>query len=320
MVYWGGTAGCGLTVPPFTTAWTPSWESAYAGQALVSMWPSVNASTSIPNFLYELKDLKGLQRSCLRILRLVNPRGCANLRDYIAKVSRGWAEFHLSKEFGIKPFVSDLRRIASSLKVARAETRRLSIGEGKVLTSHFTKVLTDPAKLAGEYNWFLASHSCKRLLTVEYDKSMYHATMKYHYSLGDFTRRNLDKLVLLDTLGINLNPKIIWDMLPWSFAVDWILGVGTFLDQFKIQAVQPTVVVDDFCHSVKTRRVITRSNQLQWEPTYIEKTKPAVIYEEIQSSYKRRRYIPSFYSALQLSGLSRREITLSAALALTRKK
>lgn len=42
-----------------------------------------------------------------------------------------------------------------------------------------------------------------------------------------------DILALFDVLGFHPSPSVIWDLIPLSFAVDWVLPVGDTLDALK---------------------------------------------------------------------------------------
>lgn len=39
--------------------------------------------------------------------------------------------------------------------------------------------------------------------------------------------------VLLDSLGFELNPRILWDAIPFTFILDWFFGIGSWLESHK---------------------------------------------------------------------------------------
>jgi hypothetical protein len=85
--------------------------------------------------------------------------------------------------------------------------------------------------------------------------------MKYTYELTDSlgNRINLHDTDLLkmgawlDSLGINMNPEIIWDLIPFSFVVDWFIKVGDWLEGFKVNHLNSSVTILDMCYSIKTQ-------------------------------------------------------------------
>lgn len=56
---------------------------------------------------------------------------------------------------------------------------------------------------------------------------------------------------LMDSLGVNLNPGILWDATRLSFVVDWFLNVGRFLDRLQVPNISPSVSVIACYHTVK---------------------------------------------------------------------
>lgn len=44
---------------------------------------------------------------------------------------------------------------------------------------------------------------------------------------------DLDILSLYDFIGFHPSPKLIWDLVPLSFAVDWVLPIGNMLDRIS---------------------------------------------------------------------------------------
>jgi hypothetical protein len=55
----------------------------------------------------------------------------------------------------------------------------------------------------------------------------------------------------LDNLGVRLDPAIVWNAIPFSFVVDWVVDVSGFLGSFARDNYPINVVVHDFCHSYK---------------------------------------------------------------------
>jgi hypothetical protein len=55
----------------------------------------------------------------------------------------------------------------------------------------------------------------------------------------------------LDTLGVRLDPGIVWDAIPFSFVVDWVVDVSAFLHSFARNNYPIRVVDGGFVHSYK---------------------------------------------------------------------
>lgn len=340
-VYEHGIAGRSEfgSLQDFAVPWAPTWEADFSSLALRTMWPGTQSKApSLANFLLELGDVKHLvslarkiRKTFTRVPQLVRafgrPRNRGDLLRLLRQVERSIdptliaAEAHLAVEFGIKPFVADCRRIYVALQGVEDEVRRIRANTGKRLTSHYQWSIPVPAvsNIAtldvyhGVYNQWRITRQVKNTLAE------YHATMEYSYELKPGLTGDLFIDVALDRLGLNLNPAIPWNAYPWTFVVDWVCRIGDFLDQFQIRNIRPIVTILGFCHSVKyvrTTELLLQQNT--WDNSFVQPV--ALVARETQSSYLRKPYVPSYYSALQLSGISTREFALSASLTRVRKR
>lgn len=330
----GGTGWFGSLPPSFSSAISATWQSYYSAKALQVMWPRVQSDVSTPNFLLELREVKLIPRQVLRILGQFRSLTTV-VRLALAAISGGVGsqpdkvyKKHLNglkaasgavllSEFGVRPLVSDLSSLGKVLRSARIEANRLRENCGKTLKSHARFWVPVPGTTTATYDEakpYCSTYRRKR--TVTWTKSWYSATLEYSYELPPNVRANLDTLVLLDTLGVNLNPRIVWDAIPWSFAIDWIVKVGQFLDQFSVQLSRPVLTIHRFCHSYEAKREIVRTCTIN---PYLASNLETEVAREDEEYYLRTPYRPAYYSALQLSGISTREFVLAGALALSRK-
>jgi hypothetical protein len=121
---------------------------------------------------------------------------------------------------------------------------------------------------------------------------------------------------MLDILGVRGDISIIWNAIPFTFIVDWFVGVQNFLESFAVDNLQFRVKILDFCSSVKISseaRVSCWHYDDQSGANQIHHPKQ-LIMEGRAKYYERRVTLPNIHQALNLSGLSGREAFLSAAL------
>jgi len=231
------------------------------------------------------------------------------------------AEAHLTSEFAIKPFLKDCKRIYYAIRDIDAEVERLKNNVGKRLTSHYSTELSESILRTDrtlDLTWLHASnlYRIERKATVL--ANTYHATMEYSYELSQKDLPMLKTYVALDRLGIRLDPSIPWNAYPWTFAVDWVVRVGDFLEQFSYRNIRPIVTIHGFCHSVK-RHVVTEM-LIQQNPGSVAANPIQTVASEDEQTYVRRPYFPNYYSAIQLSGVNVREFLLAASLVRVRKR
>lgn len=203
-----------------------------AGDLIDEAWQRARpdfTELSLPNFLFELGDVR-------KIFQVWNAR---------KSVAKNVAGAHLNYAFGIKPTLGDISTALSSLialgdrlaqirqRVNRVETRRVTLNEEVINTS-------------GQFNYQSASiHPVNWTLSVS-RKTEAHFKFKYK-AIPAMSQAEEKIRLFLDTLGFELNPRIIWEAIPFSFIVDWFLNVGNFLDSLKIDALEIPIELVDSC-------------------------------------------------------------------------
>jgi len=129
----------------------------------------------------------------------------------------------------------------------------------------------------------------------------------------------------LDALGLGRNPiKDLWELVPWSFVFDWVVGIGPALSRFDSPLLQPSVAVHRFCYSTTINREILVDFSVGAR-TGTEYSNcdggPAGRYVTVlESAYKRIIVNPvHVIQTINTSGLSRKEAILASALLLSRR-
>jgi len=316
-------------------------------RSLRSMLPLVKDELSLVNSIIELKDFKSLPAT----LRSMSSTVTSMLSKLNWKYMPGWtlkrmtrtsADAYLQTSFNILPLLSDIRGIYTALTKIRAEINALVAGQGYTQRKHFRATLTVPdpyTKTRGYTSPLpLGSHppyeyGCDvpcgiTSITDRYvytDVSTFHAEIEYNYNFTQYQVEHAQLFGLLDALGVNLNPAIIWNAIPWSFVVDWVLGVSRWLNDRRILNMEPQINIHNYLWSYTARRRILMYRTVKTPSIYhdiggVESvTTPGVpMPVTTESAYKRVVELPSSGS-ITSSGLSLKEFSLGAALVIVRK-
>jgi hypothetical protein len=294
--------------------------------ALSTVLPGIKAELSLINSLIELKDFSSLPKTIAKVAHVLEeiPPLYKRLRD-ITKTS---ADGYLQAKFNILPLLSDISGIHAALSSAEKRIAALVAGAGKPRTRHWTKSISErpdpqpeitPDYLAFNRAGCLTMFRFER--TVKSEPSIFHVQIQYNYLFTEYQTVHAQLLGLLDAFGVNLNPSIIWNALPWSFVVDWVFGVGRFLDNLKVRNLEPQINIRRYLWSIRRERRIW-TNRI-WNPIYPEEfpiagsAMPCPMTLEV--GYRRQVKSPSI-SSIALSGLNPNEISLGAALVISRKR
>jgi len=150
--------------------------------------------------------------------------------------------------------------------------------------------------------------------------TVFHAQVRYTYEYNEFQRKHASGLALLDSLGVKLDATIIWNAIPWSFVVDWFIGVGRWLsDNASLGGMDPSVRILRYCYSVNRVREIHAGVNL-WESRGGYNNRSSVAFPVITESAYTRQVVKPSKVWLTTSGLSPTEFSLGVALLLTRKR
>jgi len=293
-------------------------------RALASMTPGISPAKNVSalNSLYELKDVTTLRGTYQRIrdaFRLNQPvlRALLEMRknpaSTLRKLLRAGADSYLQAEFNVLPLLSDIAAVRQAISDTRNQLRELIKRAGSRQKRHHKVPLSDfyVNNISQGYDNLAAGYRRRKNLwsrTVTYTKREFNITLEYAYKLPDWVSEDSLLQAFEDRIGANLNPRIIWNAIPWSFTVDWVLGIGQWLDQFKIRSIEPLLSIASACYSITVTRVVTTTNGWDSADPCMEVTEEAYT----------RQLVPSLYNSLVASGLSPKELSLTGALAATR--
>lgn len=308
--------------------------------SLQTMLPLIRPQLSGINSVLELKDFKSVKGTIRNIIKL--PKGLlrkARFFKNILDVLRVAADVYLQKKFNIDPLISDVHGVYRALADTERRINGFISRMGKLQTSHYKKVVPEfTGTQEVEYNKAVGGFRHEGGLTdvnsystadnertVIYGASEFHAQIQYNYIYTAYQLEHARVLALLDAFGVNLNPAIVWNAIPWSFVVDWLVDVGQWLGTQRLGNMDPKINITQYLWSIRRSRRIYVTSKVTSAIYYpgtglTDKYPPNGITHPVvnETSYRRQAGLPSA-SSLTTSGLSSTEFTLGAALVISRK-
>lgn len=291
--------------------------------SMQTMMPLIKSELSLVNSLLELRELKSLPNTVRNAVAAINrlPVHIRRVRKTLALALRGNANGYLQYKFNLLPLLSDISGIRTALSRLDRQLNDLISRAGRPQNKHFAYNWDEYPSVQDETSDFLYEGRelrLKRLAT--HSSSTFHAQIQYNYNYTGYQIANAQLLGLLDSFGVNFNPSIIWNAIPWSFVVDWVAGVGRFLDQFKTMNMEPKINIHRYLWSIKRSRdiLVTRSFSAREcaNVSFGESTNLPAVREE---SYRRQVEQPTV-SQITIGGVSSQELTLGAALVIARRR
>lgn len=307
-----------------------------ANHAVTTMKPSFKAGNSLINFLIEMKDFKGVAKAIWN--RIGSPhKGFGEILDQIrgfksadspmSKLAKG----HLSYAFAWRPFYEDCVSLFNTLSKFRTRykeiVRRANIPQQSYYGTNIqepnpTSVLANSGTVRPG-SWF-AGLNAEWYWAVNETRDRpirYSATMRFKYPLPDVLGTSWGEFfALMDSLGVNSNPAIIWNAIPFSFLIDWFIGIGRLLDGLRVDNVVFQTEIMDFCHSAKSIITLDASAQARNYNTHYPLGQGVSLGKVIASRYVRRVGIPPALFTMTTSGLNIREFLLGGSLLKSRRR
>jgi hypothetical protein len=298
--------------------------------SLASMLPVIKAELSIVNSIIELKDFESLPKTLKKIEEVTRkiPRTLRTLRQFFA----GAADGYLQAKFNLLPLLSDISGIRTALSRTERRINDFITRSGRVQHRHYNRALTelvptvDTAYGAAPSGTISSPDLAESVVYQRYtypDPTIFHAEIEYNYNYTRYQLEHARILALYDALGFNLNPAIIWNAIPWSFVIDWVLGVSQWLSTQRIGFMDPKINILRYLWSVKRSRRIVVQRQVS-VPAYVDGPYSVAsgwvpLPTVRETAYSRVVGLPSEHSILT-SGLNASEFSLAAALVIARKR
>lgn len=307
----------------------PKTVDTLIGEALRSIIPGIRPELSLINSLVELKDFVTLKQTLTKLRQSYkslfdmnkNKWGRRNLKSII----RSGSDIGLQTSFNVLPLLSDIRAIARAVSLTRKRVERLLADEGKDKVRHYVKELnTESYEYQQVQDDYQGQYLDGTVETTRYSRMSapkFVLSLRYSYRLAPWERENALFLGFQDALGINYAPSIIWNAIPWSFVVDWVIGISDWLSQFTIRQIKPQLAISACCVSTKYLRT-TSIQRVVGKGGQIVPGQPVTMIIVDEEGYVRTPLTgpESFVNPLKTSGLSLKEVALTGALAGSRLK
>lgn len=311
----------------------PKAKAAIAALKNSSQWRSLMVSPSGYSLSRLIRETtRQIANSTVDLVTLVPrvARKGASKKQVLAQLAsdqrKRAAGLFLQWKFAISPLISDILGVYTALSSYQRRLNELIAKTGRPQRRHFSfrwQEFPDTIDERDNTQWFpYPPHgglipksryvSFRRVIT---EPTTFHAEIEYNIVFSQYQLANAQVLGLLDSLGVNLNPRIVWAAIPWSFVIDWVAGVGRWLDQFAIDNMKPQINIRNYLSSVlRKRRIITSHICENWLDVQRDRQTVALPMV-VETAYRRWVHIPSS-SSIQTSGLNSMEFTLGAALVL----
>lgn len=238
-------------------------------------------------------------------------------------------EEYLNVEFGWKPLLSDIRKFSYAVQHANAVLTQYERDAGKVVRRKFRFPIqrTTDTLVSGINNtvYYAPSQSTledgsgggKYVRTRETVRDQWFSgAFTYHLPTGSDSRSAMERHALESKklFGFSLTPETLWNLSPWSWAVDWFANTGDVLHNISAMATDGLVMRYGYImeHTVVRDTYTLEKTGLRDQNV---RCSPITLVTET----KVRRKANPFGFGVSWNGLSPRQLAITAALGITRR-
>jgi hypothetical protein len=238
---------------------------------------------------------------------------------------------YLNVEFGWKPFINDLQKTAKSLLRAQSILDQYEKDSGKLVRRRYefpverdsgivtvrnnTSPWISPDAL--DYDWpnaskgkVIRSHSVTKRRWFS-GAFTYYVPPAYTGSLRTDVARQVIQARKL--LGLSLTPDVVWNLFPWSWAVDWFTNTSDVLQNWTDWAIDNQVLA----YGYMMEHSISKYTYTFDGPTgFIAGGRPGVVRSTTE--VKQRTQATPYGFGLTIGDFSPRQLAIVAALGLSR--
>lgn len=300
--------------------------------------PAITSDMSLLVTLAEIKDVWSLlaepKALADQILHLIGRKRAGQLSlldlvrdtDFLAWLAKKLPEGYLFDKFGYEQTKRDLCTLGSFFITLDSAVNEI-LSQTGTNTRHYSCPLfkghgSDTSVFFQNEDWIMQRQwyttlTRKFVVTIKYTSELVDAFGKPI----DVNDRGLVTLELAkEKLGLNANPAVVWDLIPFSFVVDYFVRIGDWLDRFKLSNIKLTYGVQDACYSVR-REITTQGLTRRWtaigDGYYTHPDDPysardkyigGITFNYRSVDYTRTRFLPTFR---MLSGYRDPEISTS---------
>lgn len=277
-----------------------------------------NPTASVGQFVAELRQVPTLPG-----------RLFAQLKNF-----RSLGSEYLNVQFGWKPFVNDVKKMYETYKNIDAKLARIASENGKGIrkranltdetnvTMHEEQHNVPFARCSPVPAIFGSGRTTYSETTTTTVKSWYSA--RYRYWIPDVGSSQWTKRATRALYGVNPTPELLWEILPWSWLIDYFSNVGDVMSNASANAVDNLTM--DYSYVMKRTKIVTQVHvKTTWEANENILAKIGASSADLHATHTvevklRQGGLNPYGIGADFGGLSGYQLSILAALGISRQR
>jgi len=339
--YWDGQTVNINHVTTFPSTFT------YAGPVFAKGIAVGENSIEFPSIPIDL-EAKMLQRGATAIARTIPTNPVAGAAQFLGELrerlpalpgrelirSKGdssrLADEYLNLEFGLKPLIGDLQKFGEAVRTSNKVLEQLRRDAGRLVRRRYefpeettskttvtAAVPYPPLRTGSTGGYSGASDGVGQLTKTETETYRYWFSGAYTYQYKDSDHRIVEKLARMEQdanrlFGLRLTPELIWELTPWSWAVDWVSNIGDVVHNVSAFSRDGLVMVYGYMMCEYTHRIDYTLDGMQF---YRSPTSP--LKQSFETKVKKRLKATPYGFGLDIDGFTTRQWAILGSLGIS---
>jgi hypothetical protein len=249
--------------------------------------------------------------------------GAQTWKDRTLNARNAGSEY-LNVQFGWLPLVNEIRGLARTVIDSDEIRQRYEAESGKAIK----RAIALPVELSSETTvdssgnqkypfppiktGYWAETGALTTTHIRKSEQWFEATFTYHLPpVGTLAR---DLAIANKLYGTRLTPEVVWNLTPWSWAVDWFSNTGNVIANVGLFANDGLVMSRGYMMSRQTDTYIYSHDGA----VTTLGSQPISVSQSLTTTVKQRRKATPFGFGVDLSGLTDRQWSILVALGLSR--
>lgn len=248
------------------------------------------------------------------------------------RLARGAGSEYLNSEFGWKPIVSEVQQFARAAAEADRILKQYERDAGRIVRRDYEF----PIERTRTLEFLQASDgveqgSCPASVVIDssrpmpnlfreattYRRTWFSGAFTYHLPSDYYSRNELVRMAKRagPLIGLDLTPEVLWNLTPWTWAIDWFSNAGDVVSNLSDWATDGLVMKYGYLmeHTISTHTYLLKS-ATRYKPGYPSATPVTAFYER-----KRRVRASPFGFGVTFEMMTPRQLAIMVALGLTKK-
>lgn len=233
---------------------------------------------------------------------------------------------YLNYEFGWKPIVNDLKKVARAIQDSERILSQLERDSGRNVRRKFqfpTVYTTAQTQAAGRpypaLNTAVYTDQTKTELHSFMQRRWFSGCFTYHFERSGASRGRMQQAALNagQLLGLELTPAVVWNLAPWSWLADWVTNAGDVMSNVSRFSQDGLVMRYGYVmeHTVQTRSISYEGGSYYKYPAFLPMPRTSGVFEV---ETKVRRKATPYGFGLDTGGFDPRQWAILGALGISR--